>query len=236
MTNVGQSLQALTASRHLRHPNGFRVIQMLRPEDSLAIVIDADPSIISAIQQTLEARGLNVSAFSSTDEFLAFDRPDKPQCILIDNDLLGASDVALPEPLNPGARGAPVLRLIDQSDVSTAVRALTRSPMDLVQKPITPEELVFRVQSAIERHHAARESARARADWNRRQATLSLRERDVLEQMAQGHPNKIIAVNLHISIKTVEIHRSRVMQKMEADSLAALMRQYFAVRSDTDRP
>lgn len=204
---------------------------MVQPEESMVFIVDDDPSIRIIVKRVLEQRKYNVRVFAMPAEFLESPRPDMAQCIVLDSQMPGMSGLDVQEALARKGDDTPILFLTGHADVPLAVRALKRGAMDLLQKPVDADELVYRVQAALDRHAESRATARQNKDWHRRYDALSAREREVLEEMAKGHPNKIIADNLGISIKTVEIHRSRVMQKMEAESLAELVREFFAWRS-----
>lgn len=203
---------------------------MIRPEDCMVFVVDDDSAIRTILKRVLENRRYNARAFGSAAEFLEYARPDMPQCIVLDSQMPGMNGLDVQDALARKGDTTPILFLTGHADVPLAVRALTRGAMDFMQKPIEPEELVYRVNSALERDQQQRQAARALEHWRKRFEALSAREREVLEQMVSGHPNKIIADNLGIAIKTVEIHRSRVMDKMEADSLASLVREFVAAR------
>lgn len=196
----------------------------------MVFVVDDDPAIRTILKRVLEGRKYNARAFASAAEFLEYQRPDMPQCIVLDSQMPGMNGLDVQEALGRKGDTTPILFLTGHADVPLAVRALTRGAMDFMQKPVEPEELIYRVNSALERDQTTRQNARSLENWRKRFETLSARERDVLGEMVGGHPNKIIADNLGIAIKTVEIHRSRVMDKMEADSLASLVREYFAAR------
>jgi FixJ family two-component response regulator len=196
----------------------------MKNETPTVFVIDDDDAVRSSLRLLLKSYGLDAQLCASAEEFLANHDPDRPGCILLDVRMPGMSGIELQQQLN--ARGAtiPIVFITGHGDVPMAVEAMQAGAFDFLQKPFDDNDLIARVQRAIEHNATQRARHHTRQDTRERLGTLTPRERDVLDLVVVGKANKVIAADLGLSQRTVEIHRARVMEKMDAASLAQLVR------------
>jgi FixJ family two-component response regulator len=186
-------------------------------------LVDDDASVRRGLERLVRAAGYAVEAFASADEFLARLPVQGVGCAILDVQMPGISGPQLHERLVQLGVGVPVLFLTAHGDVPTSVSAIKRGALDFLMKPVDGDVLLAAVGQAMARHASEMESNRARCGIEARLARLSPRERQVMEGVIAGRLNKQIAADLVISEKTVKVHRSRVMEKMEAGSLAELV-------------
>ena len=189
----------------------------------LVCVVDDDAAARSSLRLLLKSLGLAAAAYDSAASFLENYDPQQPGCLLLDIRMAGMSGLELQQALNQRGCITPVIFITGHADVPMAVEAMQQGAFDFPQKPFRDQELLDRVQRAIAKDHAIREQLRGNEAIRQRLDSLTAREHDVLELVASGAPNKIIAHKLGISQRTVEIHRARVMEKMNAESLAHLV-------------
>lgn len=200
---------------------------------ALVYIVDDDPSVRDALAWLLRSRRLVSVAFDSAEAFLAQAQPGQPLppgatddacCLLLDVRMPGMSGLALFDELI--AREAhtcmPVIFLTGHADVPTAVAAVKRGAFDFCEKPFSDNALVDRVEQALALSARMRASLSARASFSARLADLTERERDVMHLVVEGLPNKLIADRLAISVRTVEVHRARVFEKMNVRSAVEL--------------
>lgn len=187
-------------------------------------VVDDDDAVRSALRLLLKSVGLAAVTYASAQEFLDAYDPTRPGCVILDVRMPGMSGLELQEQLNLRGATIPVIFITGHGDIPMAVEAMQHGAFDFLQKPFRDQELLDRVQRALEKDRAVRESLRASERIRERYETLTPREREVLRLVTAGKPNKIMAADLGVSQRTVEIHRARVMEKMGADSLAQLVR------------
>jgi FixJ family two-component response regulator len=186
-------------------------------------VVDDDPLTVSLLVHWLERARLRAERYDSAEAFLA-QYDGAPGCLLLDVQMPGMSGLDLQRQLNDRGTELPVIILTGTADVPTAVAAMKGGAVDLIEKPVTAEVLVARVQHALTRDAALRDRRAQRDTISSRADQLSAREREVMDLVVAGLANKQIAVRLRLSEKTVEAHRSRVMRKMQAESVAELVR------------
>jgi FixJ family two-component response regulator len=189
----------------------------------LVYVVDDDEAMRDSLRWLLESAGYAVATFATAEHFLARRQPGSGMCLLLDVRMPGMSGIALQEHLLEQGEFLPIIFLTGHGDVPMAVGAVRRGAVDFIEKPFKDRDLLPLIDSAIrvDRQSIAAKAKRARA--LARLATLSPREREVMELVVAGKLNKVIADELGISIKTVEVHRSRVMQKLGAESIADLV-------------
>lgn len=187
-------------------------------------VIDDDASVRRSLKRLLRSSGYQVEGFASGAEFLERQRAAGAGCVLLDVRMPGISGPELFERMSRGGESLPVIFLTGHGDVPTSVHAMKGGAVDFLLKPVDAESLLRAVEEAIRRHASALARVAEDSSIRTRLARLSPREREVLEHVTRGEPNKNIAAQLGISEKTVKVHRHRVMEKMEAGSLAELVR------------
>jgi len=187
-------------------------------------VVDDDDALCDALQELLEAQGLLVEAYNSAESFLAACAPDRPGCLVLDVRMRGMSGIDLQSRLAAEGVAIPVIIITGHGDVPMAVRAVRNGAVDFLEKPVPDQLLLERVRQALaldaQRRCAAVEHGAAAA----RLRTLTPRQRQVMDHVLAGQANKQIAAAMGISVKTVEVHRKRVMQKMGVHGVVELMR------------
>ena len=190
-------------------------------------IVDDDEAVRESLEALLEAKGHTVKTFATAESFLAAYRPGQPGCALVDLRMPGMDGLALLEQLRSKGARLPVVMVTGHGDIALAVKAMKAGAIDFVEKPYRNEAILELVDRALS---LAGEGAAlvVSADAAERIAGLTPRERDVLERLVAGKPNKIIAHELQISPRTVEIHRSNLMKRMHADSLSHLVRMALA--------
>ena len=196
-------------------------------------VVDDDPSVRRALSRLFRAAGWNIETFSSAREFM--DRLPHPGtgCIVLDVRMPGMTGPELHELLSEGGFTFPVVFLTAHSDVPTGISAMKRGAVDFLLKPVDDAVLLRTVSEALSRHAAACARQREREEIGALLASLSNREREVMEHVVRGRLNKQIAADMGISLKTVKVHRGRVMAKMKVRSVAELVHILdFAALSD----
>ncbi|HLT91151.1 MAG TPA: response regulator FixJ [Woeseiaceae bacterium] len=193
-------------------------------QEPTVFVVDDDEQIRKAMRFLLASAGLKAEAYASGSEFLESFDPSRPGCLVLDIRMPGLGGLELQERLAETGSGLPIIFVTGHADVPMAVEAMQKGAFDFVQKPFRDEELLERINAALARDREVRSTQAARADIARRLETLTAREREVMELVVTGKPNKVIAWELGVSQRTVEIHRARVMEKMKARSLAELVR------------
>jgi two-component system response regulator FixJ len=187
-------------------------------------VVDDDRAVRESLALLVQSVGLEVETFAGAGEFLDAYLPDRCGCLITDIRMPGMSGLELQERLTADGYPIPVIVLTGFGDVPAAVRALKGGAVDFVEKPFNPQALLDLVQQAIVRDTDLREQAAREADVAERMALLTPREQEVMALVVAGKANKVVAIDLSISERTVELHRGRIMKKMRARSLAELMR------------
>ena len=197
--------------------------------DALVYIVDDDASVREALAWLLRSRRLASDCYASGDAFDAAViargcRPVHPCCLLLDVRMPGTSGLALFERLVEQGlvEVMPVIFLTGHADVPTAVNMVKRGAFDFCEKPFSDNALVDRIEQAIGRSSQVLADRRAREQLQSRLSDLTQRERDVMQLVARGLPNKLIADELAISVRTVEVHRARVFDKMEVKSAVEL--------------
>jgi len=188
-----------------------------------AYVVDDDESIRTLWRWLMEANGIAVRTFATAAEFITAYPPDAPGCLVLDLRLPGMSGLELQGHLKQKGVEIPIVIVTGHGDIPTAVNAIKGGAVDFIEKPFSYREALSIVQGAFRRDAEVRGERLRRLVVSGRLAALTDRERDVLRCIIEGKPNKIIAEELEISVKTVEFHRSKLMEKMGADSVARLV-------------
>jgi FixJ family two-component response regulator len=190
----------------------------------LVLVVDDDPAMRDSIAFLVTSVGYDCRSFTSAEEFLRDWQDDRPACLLVDIRMSGMSGLDLQNRLAEAKSSLGVVFVTGHGDVPMAVRAMRGGAIDFLQKPFNDQLLLDRIREAIDVSIATRKVAAERSSIEARLARLTGREREVLDLVVAGKANKQIAAELDISIKTVEVHRHNVMEKMEAASVAELAR------------
>ena len=188
-----------------------------------AFVVEDDESIRTLWRWLMESNGIAVRTFSSASEFIREFPRGAPGCLVLDLRLPGMSGLELQGYLKDHDIDIPIVFVTAHGDVRTAVTAIQRGAVDFIEKPFSYREAVSTVQKAFQRDEERRDRQARQAQAAARLATLTERERAVLRCVIAGKPNKVIADELDISIKTVEFHRAKLMEKMAVDSVAGLV-------------
>lgn len=186
-------------------------------------VIDDDDVVRESLKLLIETQGVRVLSYASCPEFLDDPQAAACACLVLDVRLPGMSGIRLQERLLERGDVPPIIFVSGHADVPTAVQAMRAGALDFLQKPFPEQVLLDRVEQAIELFRRRQTERVRRSTLAARQAQLTSREREVLECLLAGKANKQIADALDISVKTVEQHRARVMEKMRASSLAELV-------------
>lgn len=187
-------------------------------------VIDDDEAIRDSLRLLLKSVGLPVRTCASAQEFLPAYDPRQPGCLVVDIRMPGMSGLELQQQLNLQGATIPLIFITGHGDIPMAVEAMQHGAFDFLQKPFRDQDLLDRVQRALERDRTMRTQLKATDQIRERLESLTPREREVLDLVTAGKPNKVMAGDLGVSQRTVEIHRARVMEKMQAGSLAHLVR------------
>jgi FixJ family two-component response regulator len=195
-------------------------------------VVDDDEGVRNSLRFLLKSVGLAANAVGSASEFLATYRPSQPGCLVLDVRMPGMSGLELQEQLNLRGAVIPVIFITGHGDIPMAVEAMQQGAFDFLQKPFRDQDLIDRIQRALERDARNRAALDQHARIRERLDSLTPREREVLALMTRGKPNKIMAAELGVSQRTVEIHRARVMEKSRAASLAQLVRMVLDLEAD----
>ena len=188
-------------------------------------VVDDDSAMRQSLQFLIESHGYHVETFPSAEDFLAYYQSSMPGCLILDVRMPGMGGLKLHETLRERDHQIPVILLTAHGDVPMAVKAMRAGAFDFIEKPSNDHVLLDRIAKALERDRQFRANEQVVQKVESGLAELSPREREVMELVVAGLLNKQIAAQLGISIKTVEVHRARVMEKMRADSLADLVRK-----------
>ena len=188
--------------------------------NSIVYVVDDDESMRDAVGMLLRSVGFRVEVFASADEFLAFQMPDVPSCLILDVRLKGQSGLAVQEQIAAGELRVPIIFMTAHGDIAMSVKAMKAGAMDFLAKPFRDQDMLDAVATALGKDEVRREADRSVADLRRCYASLTPREREVMAFVASGLMNKQIAAEMNLSEITVKIHRGQAMKKMESRSLA----------------
>lgn len=186
-------------------------------------VVDDDQGMLDSTLWLLESVGLRAVPFTSGQAFLDNYNEDLPACVLLDIRMPGMGGLAVQDALRERGSQLPVIFVSAHADVPIVVRAFRGGAVDFIEKPYNEQLLLDSVQRALRMHSRPVATGPQAADTRNRLAQLTPRERDVLLPLVQGYSNREIAEQLGISVKTVDLYRSRVMKRMQADSLPALV-------------
>jgi two-component system, LuxR family, response regulator FixJ len=187
-------------------------------------VIDDDDGMRRALSLLLSTVGYKTAVFANPTDFLAQFDPDTHGCLVLDIRMPGMSGLELQQHLNRTGSMLPVIFITGHGDVPMAVQAMKEGAFEFIQKPFRDQDLLDRINHALQQDAENRNSLARRADVVRRVESLTPRERQVMAMVVDGAANKVIAIDLNLSERTVEIHRAKVMEKMGARSVAHLVK------------
>ena len=190
----------------------------------LVSVVGDEPAVRESISKLLRSAGLDVETFHSAEDFLRSQRPDVPGCLVLDVRLPDLSGLDLQQELARKHVDLPIIFVTGHGDIPMSVRAIKAGALEFLTKPYRDQDLLQAIQNAVERHRSLRQQYRQRAVLERRYSSLTPREREVFLLVIRGLLNKQTAALLGTSEKTIKIHRSHVMRKMQAESLPDLVR------------
>jgi FixJ family two-component response regulator len=192
--------------------------------DPIVIVIDDDPSFRRSTERLIQSVGYKVEAFNSATDFLRDPRPDAPACVVLDVRMPGLSGLDLQGALAQAGVQIPIIFVTGHGDIPMSVRAMKAGAVEFLTKPFREQDLLDAIQQAIKSDRAWRQMRAELADLRVCYRLLTAREREVMARVVFGMLNKQIAGELGTSEKTIKFHRAHIMQKMEAESLADLVR------------
>jgi len=192
--------------------------------EQVVFVIDDDPSMRTAIKELIEAVGISCQTFGSGQELLNATLPDVPSCLVLDVRLPGLSGLNLQRELTARDIHIPIIFITGHGDIPMSVQAMKAGAVEFLTKPFRDQDLLDAIEQATERDRSARRQSTEIRELQERSEALTPRELEVMRLVVIGRLNKQIAAELGISEKTVNVHRAQVMHKMQADSLAELVR------------
>ena len=196
-------------------------------------VVDDDPAMRSSLRWLIESVGLTVRTCASAQEFLQTYQGDRG-CLVLDVRMPGMSGLDLQAELDARKIIIPILIITGYAEVPLAVRAMKAGAFDFIEKPFSDQTLLDRIRAAVTLDERARNRRAARREVQERLDLLTTREHDVLSRVVTGKSNKVIAAELQLSTKTVEVHRAHVMEKLKAGSLADLIRLSLLASEDDE--
>lgn len=191
-------------------------------------IVEDDEAVRESLQLILESIGYRVATYESANQFIEAWNAEMAGCLVLDIRMPGMNGMELQRRLNERNSILPIIFVTGHGDVPMAVEAMQQGAVDFVQKPYREQELLEKIERAFRLDSDNRESLQSRQEIAARLSSLTPRELEVLRLMVEGKANKVIAIDLNISQRTVEIHRARVMEKLGANSLAHLVRMVMA--------
>jgi two-component system, LuxR family, response regulator FixJ len=213
---------------------------MAMPHDDSAApavyVVDDDDGMRRALDALLSTVGYKTAVFSRPSEFLANFKADSPGCLVLDIRMPDMSGLELQQHLNRMGSMVPVIFITGHGDVPMAVQAMKEGAFEFIQKPFRDQDLLDRINHALKQDAENRTTVARRAEVLHRLESLTPRERQVMDMVVDGAANKVIAIDLHLSERTVEIHRAKVMEKMGARSVAHLVKLHLALTAEAQLP
>ncbi len=192
-------------------------------EEPTVFIVDDDDAVRDSIHELIESVGLRAQGYNSGQAFLDDFQPERPGCLVLDVRMAGISGLVLQEMLAEQGARIPVIIITGHGDVPMAVRALQSGAVDFIQKPYRDQLLLDSINNALAADAAARRSDAEVADVDQLLDTLTKREREVLDKLLEGGTSKQVGKDLAISPRTVDVHRQNLLQKLEIDSIKALM-------------
>jgi|JYMV01.1.fsa_nt_gi RNA polymerase sigma factor (sigma-70 family) len=192
-------------------------------------VVDDDEAMRNSLRWLIESVGLKTETHDSAASFLEAYYPGRTGCVILDVRMPGLSGLELQDKLSFQDANIPIIVLTGHGDVPMAVRAMKSGAVDFLEKPCNDQLLLDCIQHALDQDAEQKADMSLKTDIKSHMAQLTPREHDVLEMVVEGTPNKEIAAALGVSTRTVEVHRAKVMEKMQANSLADLVRMSMVI-------
>ena len=195
----------------------------MKNDQPLIYLVDDDEAVRDALGMLFKSIGVEHEAFASALDFLQHYDTRRQSCLVADIRMPGLSGLELQQRLNEQRSEIPIIFITGHGDVPMAVTAMKSGAVDFLQKPFRDQDLIDRIHKALDRDGDARKGRAEREEIRARLALLTPREREVMERVARGQANKVIAMDLGVSQRTVELHRARVMKKLRLRSVAELV-------------
>jgi len=199
-------------------------------------IVDDDSSTRKYLKELVSTINFSTKVYDSAHTFLDSYKDDGIGCLLLDLRMPDLSGLDLQSKLISNKIDLPVIMVTGYGDVPTAVKAMKAGVFDFIEKPFRAKVMIERIQHAVELHKKTRETKQADIDIIKLIETLTNREKEVMDLVVQGYPNKDMAAELDISVKTIEVHRANVMNKMQASSIVELVRMSMQVNKTEDKP
>lgn len=199
----------------------------MSPTDNTVFIVDDDPAVRDALGLLLSLRGYRTAFFADGADFLHACSGELRGCVLLDIRMPGMDGLSLQKALFEHGCALPVIIITGHGDVDSAREAFRNQAVDFLEKPLQEENLINAIEEALARHARTDQHRRDNAEYARRHASLTPREREVMDLVIAGRHNREIAEALGISARTVEVHKARVMDKLDAASVAELVRRHL---------
>ena len=200
---------------------------LMHEATATVFAVDDDDAVRESLRWLIESAGMEVETYGSADDFLSGADWDRAGCLVLDVRMPGTDGLALQQQLRERQIGLPVIIITGHADVPMAIKAMKNGAVDFIEKPFNDELLLRSIRGALDRNTNDRTRKARRDEVRLRMRRLTPREREVAALVVQGLSNKQIASELGVVPKTVEVHRASVMRKMEADTLAHLVRMWL---------
>lgn len=205
----------------------------VQSKQSTVFIVDDNPAVRDAIRWLVQQVGLNAKTYASAQEFMTTLNTGMRGCLVLDIRMPGMSGIELQEKLFQAGTHLPVIIITGHGDVPITVRAMKAGAFEFLQKPFNDQTLLDTIQAGLEKYHLIWEQEDKRSKASQSLATLTRREREVLQLLTQGKPNKLIARELDLSVRTVEGYRANIAEKMGAKSLGQLIE--IVLKSEQDK-
>lgn len=196
-------------------------------------IVDDDDGMRRALAVLMSTVGYNAVVFERAAEFLQKMDPNQPGCLVLDVRMPEMSGLEVQQRLNRSGSMLPVILMTGHGDIPMAVQAMKDGAFDFLQKPFRDQDLLDRINGALKQDAENRETVERHADLKRRSESLTPRETEVMALVVDGRANKVIAIDLGLSERTIEIHRANVMEKMQARSVAHLVKMHLTLHGET---
>jgi FixJ family two-component response regulator len=210
-------------------------MRQLRQPEAVIAIVDDDASVQRGLQRLIRSAGWKVETFASAQEFLARSRAELPNCVLLDLQLPGLSGLDLQKQMAEVGLEIPIVFLTGHGNIPVSVQAMKAGAVQFLTKPVDEQELLQAIEEAVERDRRTRQEQVEISELRDRYESLTGREQEVMQKVISGMLNKQIAADLKITEDTVKFHRGHIMRKMNADSLADLVRMAKDLAIPSDR-